>query len=67
MSKTYITAGLRRMVSDRAQGCCEYCLIPETLALASYLPPWRPQPQRSLAVGGKGGQYLTICIINFTK
>ena len=36
MSKTYISASLRRTVSDRAQKCCEYCLIPEILALASY-------------------------------
>jgi hypothetical protein len=36
MSKTYISASLRRTVSDRAQKCCEYCLIPEMLALASY-------------------------------
>lgn len=27
MSKTYISAALRREVIQRAQGCCEYCLI----------------------------------------
>ncbi len=32
MSKTYISASLRRMVFDRADGKCEYCLIPEALA-----------------------------------
>lgn len=36
MSRTYISATLRRTVSDRAQNCCEYCLIPEMLALASH-------------------------------
>lgn len=36
MSKTYIPAPLRGTVFDRAQGCCEYCLIPERLSLASH-------------------------------
>jgi HNH endonuclease len=36
MSKTYVSASLRRMVFDRADGNCEYCLIPESLALASH-------------------------------
>ncbi|WP_293367079.1 HNH endonuclease signature motif containing protein [Microcoleus sp. CAWBG50] len=36
MSKTYVSASLRRTVCDRANGCCEYCLIPETLALSSH-------------------------------
>jgi len=36
MSKTYISASLRRTVSDRARTCCEYCLIPQSLALASH-------------------------------
>ncbi|MCC3419868.1 MAG: HNH endonuclease [Microcoleus sp. PH2017_29_MFU_D_A] len=36
MSKTYVSASLRRMVCDRANGYCEYCLIPETLALSSH-------------------------------
>lgn len=36
MSKTYVPASLRRMVFDRANGNCEYCLIPEALALASH-------------------------------
>jgi hypothetical protein len=36
MSRTYISSTLRRTVSDRAQNCCEYCLIPEMLALATY-------------------------------
>ncbi|MCZ2099098.1 MAG: HNH endonuclease [Anaerolineae bacterium] len=26
---TYISAELRRLVAERAEGCCEYCLIPE--------------------------------------
>jgi len=36
MSKTYVNAVLRRTVSDRAQNCCEYCLIPEMLTLSSH-------------------------------
>ncbi len=31
---TYISAALRRTVYERAGGCCEYCLIPETAVLA---------------------------------
>jgi hypothetical protein len=29
MSRSYISVELRKEVYDRAQGCCEYCLIPE--------------------------------------
>lgn len=36
MSKTYIAANLRRMVFDRSNGICEYCLIPESLALSAH-------------------------------
>ena len=36
MSKTYVSASLRRTVCDRANGCCEYCLILEILALSSH-------------------------------
>jgi HNH endonuclease len=36
MSKTYVSASLRRIVSNRAKGCCEYCLISEALALSSH-------------------------------
>ena len=35
MSKTYISVALRKQVYDRANGCCEYCLIPD---IASFLP-----------------------------
>lgn len=34
MSKTYVSAELRRLVVARAQSCCEYCLIPESMTLA---------------------------------
>ena len=34
MSKTYVSASLRKLVYERAQSCCEYCLIPEALTLA---------------------------------
>ena len=36
MSKTYISASLRHIVFERADGNCEYCLIPDALALASH-------------------------------
>lgn len=36
MSKTYISAALRKQVYERAKGCCEYCLIPEFVAFAPY-------------------------------
>ena len=36
MSKTYISVSLRRMVFERADGNCEYCLIPDALVLASH-------------------------------
>jgi hypothetical protein len=36
MSKTYITAALRRQVTERAKGCCEYCLKPEMLSFSPH-------------------------------
>ncbi len=36
MSKTYIPSALRKLVYERAQGCCEYCLIPDTFVLAAH-------------------------------
>jgi HNH endonuclease len=36
MSKTYIPASLRRLVVERAQNCCEYCLIPQEMVLAKH-------------------------------
>jgi len=33
---TYIPSALRQEVYDRAGGCCEYCLIPETAVLVSH-------------------------------
>ena len=36
MSQTYIPAALRRLVRERAQDRCEYCLIPESVTLASH-------------------------------
>lgn len=36
MSKTYISANLRRLVAERAEYCCEYCRIPEYLSLSSH-------------------------------
>jgi hypothetical protein len=34
MSQTYIPIELRRLVRERARGCCEYCLFPEAYSLA---------------------------------
>lgn len=36
MSTTYIPTALRRAVRERAEACCEYCLIPETLSFAPH-------------------------------
>jgi hypothetical protein len=36
MSKTYIPASLHRLVVERAQNCCEYCLIPQEIVLAKH-------------------------------
>ena len=36
MSNTYIPPALRRLVYERAGGCCEYCLIPETAVFAGH-------------------------------
>lgn len=34
MSGAYLPASLRDLVRDRANGCCEYCQIPEGLSFA---------------------------------
>lgn len=36
MSLTYISQELRRLVYERAAGCCEYCLIPEKAVLFAH-------------------------------
>jgi HNH endonuclease len=36
MSKTYIPAALRRLVYERAKGCCEYCLIPDVATFTTH-------------------------------
>lgn len=36
MSKAYISAALRRLVCDRANHACEYCLIPEIAVFLSH-------------------------------
>lgn len=36
MSVTYIPAGLRNLIYERAAGCCEYCLISETVSFATH-------------------------------
>lgn len=36
MSPTYIPIALRRLVYERAEGCCEYCLMPETAVFATH-------------------------------
>lgn len=33
---TYISSTLRRLVYERAKGCCEYCLTPEAAVFASH-------------------------------
>jgi hypothetical protein len=58
MSKTYISASLRRMVGDRAQGNCEYCLIPETLTVSSH------QVDHVIAEKHGGKTKFEICMKN---
>lgn len=36
MSTTYIPAILRRQITEAANNCCEYCLVPRAVAFASY-------------------------------
>jgi 5-methylcytosine-specific restriction endonuclease McrA len=36
MGAVYVTAVLRRLVYERADGRCEYCLIPESAVLVSH-------------------------------
>lgn len=36
MSRSYISAALRKLVDERAQNCCEYCLMPEMAVLFSH-------------------------------
>lgn len=36
MSVTYIPAALRKLVYERANRCCEYCLISEGVSFASH-------------------------------
>jgi hypothetical protein len=36
MSKSYISVALRRLVYERANQACEYCLIPEVAVFASH-------------------------------
>jgi 5-methylcytosine-specific restriction endonuclease McrA len=36
MTQAYVPAALRRQVYERAHGYCEYCLVPETVALSAH-------------------------------
>lgn len=36
MSSSYIPVALRRLVHDRAKGCCEYCFVSELASFASH-------------------------------
>lgn len=36
MSVTYIPTALRNEVYERAEGCCEYCLISESVSFAKH-------------------------------
>lgn len=36
MSRTYVSNDLRRAVRERSGECCEYCLIPESIAFAKF-------------------------------
>ncbi|HHP7231718.1 MAG TPA: HNH endonuclease [Xenococcaceae cyanobacterium] len=36
MSSSYIPTAIRRVVRERANYCCEYCLVPEAFTFASH-------------------------------
>lgn len=36
MSTTYISVALRKQVYKRANGCCEYCLIPDVASFSAH-------------------------------
>jgi|SRR5947208_3738620 len=36
MSRSYVSAELRRLVRERAHNCCEYCGVPESMTLACH-------------------------------
>jgi len=36
MSVSYIPAALRRLVEERANRCCEYCLLPENVSFYTH-------------------------------
>lgn len=36
MSTTYISVALRKQVYERANGCCEYCLIPDVASFSAH-------------------------------
>lgn len=36
MKRSHIPAKLRRLVSERAKGCCEYCLLSQDYAIAAH-------------------------------
>ncbi len=36
MSTTYISVALRKQVYERANGCCEYCLIPDLASFSAH-------------------------------
>jgi len=36
MSTTYIPANLRRLIYERAQGCCEYCFISDKVVFIAH-------------------------------
>jgi len=36
MSVTYIPTALRNLVYERADGCCEYCLVSEAVSFATH-------------------------------
>lgn len=36
MSRSYIPSALRKLIYERAKGCCEYCFFPQVATLASH-------------------------------
>lgn len=36
ISRSYIPSALRKLIYERAKGCCEYCFFPQVATLASH-------------------------------
>lgn len=62
MSVTYIPSALRHLVNERANGCCEYCLISEDVSFAKHqIDHVIAEKQHGLTVEDNLALSCTIC------